>query len=310
VSPRRSHPPPSTHPAAPNHAKLPHPSGPPAPLAIHPPRRSPRRPPLHLVPSLSFSQAPTLDPRPPRRRGPGRRPPHRTRRRPPPRHRPAGHHRPPSVHGLPRPPPLPHPDHRRSRHQLAESRAQARSLESQIRPDFFFNTLNTVSAIIPDQPAEAQRILGQFANLFRGALSGADGQPVPLTSELALVRDYLESERARFGPRLRFTLPDATAHPDLAIPPLTLQPLGENAVRHGIATLLDGGEITVSLTLHPTAYQIVITNPFDEPPVLTLQALLSPGHSLLLITRPSPSPMRPSGQPGSRHQPRPVPAPT
>jgi hypothetical protein len=174
-------------------------------------------------------------------------------------------------------------DHRRSRRQLADSRSQARSLEAQIRPHFFFNTLNTVSAIIPDQPAEAQRILGQFANIFRGAMAGADGHPVPLSIELALVRDYLEIERARFGPRLRFTLPDAAAHPDLEIPPLTLQPLVENAVRHGIATLLDGGEITVSLTVQPTAYQVAITNPVDQPPVLSNEALLQPGHSLRLI---------------------------
>ncbi len=175
-------------------------------------------------------------------------------------------------------------EHRHARRQLAASRAQARSLESQIRPHFFFNTLNTISAIIPDQPAEAQRILGQFANLFRGAMAGADGQPVPLTTELALVRDYLEIERARFGDRLRFTLPDPASHPNLLIPALTLQPLVENAVRHGIAKRLDGGEILVTLTADADAYQIVITNPVDEPPSLTYEALLPPGHSLRLLS--------------------------
>lgn len=173
--------------------------------------------------------------------------------------------------------------HRRAGRELAESRAQARSLESKIRPHFFFNTLNTVSAIIPDQPAEAQRILGQFANLFRGAMAGADGQPVPLATELALVGDYLDIERARFGARLRYTLPVVSAHPDLEIPPLTLQPLVENAVRHGIAKRLEGGEITVTLTVSPGAYQVLIANPVDEPPTLTSEALLPPGHSLRLI---------------------------
>jgi two-component system sensor histidine kinase AlgZ len=174
-------------------------------------------------------------------------------------------------------------DHRRSRRQLADSRAQARSLESQIRPHFFFNTLNTVSAIIPDQPAEAQRILGQFANLFRGAMAGSDGQPVPLATELALVRDYLDIERARFGARLRFTLPDSAQYPDLEIPPLTLQPLVENAVRHGVARLLEGGEIRVSLTLLPQSYQVTVANPVEEPPAMTNEALLPPGHSLRLV---------------------------
>lgn len=164
-----------------------------------------------------------------------------------------------------------------------ETTARLQSLEAQIRPHFFFNTLNTISALIPTDPSMAQFVLARFATLFRSLVAPVAALTVPLTDELRLVRDYLEIEHARFGQRLRYDLPDDASLRDLSIPPLTLQPLIENAVRHGIAKLLDGGELTLTLSTSEAGIHLTVSNPVDDPPELTREALLKPGHSLALI---------------------------
>lgn len=174
-------------------------------------------------------------------------------------------------------------EHARSSRAALNVSSRLSGLEAQIRPHFFFNTLNTVSALIPEQPETAQQILNRLAGLFRGILSTPPGAVIPLSRELELVRDYLEIERARFGQRLRYTMPPPETGADLAIPALTLQPIVENAIRHGIAKRIEGGEVTIALTVSATDYVVVVSNPVEEKPLLDPQHLLPEGHSLRIV---------------------------
>lgn len=170
---------------------------------------------------------------------------------------------------------------RRTREGMLASMTRLRSLEAQIQPHFFFNTLNTVSALIPDQPELAQSLIGRLAKLYRKILTKSDSLAVALNDEFEVTREYLEIERARFGKRLRFQLP--AAQTDLRLPALTLQPLLENAVRHGIAKLPEGGEICVTLREEHNLFEIVVINPVEEARDINLDAILQEGHSLRII---------------------------
>jgi len=119
------------------------------------------------------------------------------------------------------------------------------SLRARIRPHFLFNTLNTSAALVHARPDEAERVLLDLADLFRAALRGPER--IPLAKEIELTRRYLEIEALRFGPRLQvaWDLPDRL--PDATVPALSLQPLAENAIRHGIERLPAGGSVGIRL---------------------------------------------------------------
>ena len=119
------------------------------------------------------------------------------------------------------------------------------SLRARIRPHFLFNTLNTGAALVHARPDEAERVLLDLADLFRAALRGPE--LIPLAKEIELTRRYLEIESLRFGPRLQVTWELPEALPDATVPALSLQPLAENAIRHGIERLPGGGGIDIRL---------------------------------------------------------------
>lgn len=123
------------------------------------------------------------------------------------------------------------------------------AVQARIRPHFLFNTLNTGAALVHARPDEAERVLLDLADLFRAALRGPE--LVPLSKELELTRHYLEIEALRFGPRLqvRWHLPEAI--PGIHVPALSLQTLAENAIRHGIELLPEGGGIDIRLESAP-----------------------------------------------------------
>lgn len=174
-------------------------------------------------------------------------------------------------------------DAQAKRRRLTGTQAQLRGLESQIRPHFFFNTLNTVSALIPEQPEAAQAVLTKLAGLMRKTLALEEGKCVALEQEVAWTREYLEIERARFGERLRYTLPEAAEVRGLGLPALTLQPLVENAVRHGIAKLREGGEVKVGVEHTGEGYLLKVANPVDDVREVRTEALLQEGHSLQIV---------------------------
>lgn len=126
----------------------------------------------------------------------------------------------------------------------AHTTARLAELQARIRPHFLFNTLNTAIALVQVDPPRAERVLEDLAELFRQALDGPQGRTT-LAAEVALSRRYLDIEQLRFGERMqvRWDLDPAAA--DAVLPPLTLQPLVENAVRHGVEPCADGGWVEV-----------------------------------------------------------------
>jgi two-component system sensor histidine kinase AlgZ len=145
------------------------------------------------------------------------------------------------------------------RHAVRAKQAELDMLHARIRPHFLFNTLNTATALVHSRPEEAERILLDLSDLFRAALGKA--AQIPLAEELALTRRYLEIESSRFGDRLRidWRIPDPL--PAIVVPPLSIQPLVENAVRHGIEPSIDGGTVSVCAQITRDGVRLEIGNP-------------------------------------------------
>jgi sensor histidine kinase YesM len=154
--------------------------------------------------------------------------------------------------------------------------ARLSSLESRIRPHFLFNALNTIAALIPEDPTRAEQVLERFAALLRYSLDANPSGLLPLAQELAIVVDYLEIEQARFGQRLRYRI-DVPAELDAAqLPPFALQTLVENCVKYAIAPRPEGGEITLTAREAPGTLTLRVS---DDGPGFAASALL-PGHGL------------------------------
>ncbi len=129
-----------------------------------------------------------------------------------------------------------------SRQELAK--AEVRALRAQISPHFVYNALNTISSLVRTDPERARELLGEFAEFTRYSFR-TDGFFTTLADELRNVDRYLTLERARFGPRLEVRLKMAPEVMSVAMPFLVLQPLVENAVRHGLSRKPGGGTVTV-----------------------------------------------------------------
>ncbi|MFT4100711.1 MAG: histidine kinase [Burkholderiaceae bacterium] len=129
--------------------------------------------------------------------------------------------------------------------QRQASEAQLGMLRAQIEPHMLFNTLANLRALIGIDPQAAQRMLDRLIGFMRATLTATRQRRVPLAAEFALLDDYLQLIRVRMGDRLRFTLQLPDALRELSVLPLLLQPIVENAVRHGVEPSIDGGWITV-----------------------------------------------------------------
>lgn len=145
----------------------------------------------------------------------------------------------------------------------AESRARLRALQARIHPHFLFNTLNTIASLIPGQPDQAEQAVLDLADLLRSALT--DRTSISLAEELELTRRYLAIERLRMGERLNVDWQLAENLPlDMPLPPLVLQPLVENAIRHGLQRLPEGGTLTLRIDRQPHTLCFTLANPCPE----------------------------------------------
>jgi hypothetical protein len=135
-----------------------------------------------------------------------------------------------------------------SQHELREmtSRAQIRALQAQIRPHFLFNTLNVLSNLIHTDPRKAEDLTEELATVFRYTLDATRMEWVPLEDEVRFVTSYLRIEKARFEGRLSYLIDLEPQARPVRIPPMILQPVVENAVRHGIASRIEGGVVRIS----------------------------------------------------------------
>jgi LytS/YehU family sensor histidine kinase len=162
----------------------------------------------------------------------------------------------------------------RARKLAAEARL--RSLESRIRPHFLFNTLNTISSLIAVNPAQAEQIVGRLAELLRASLDTSHQPLIPLREELAMVESYIDIERARFGDKLRGSVEVPAELQDAKVPPMALQSLVENAVKHGITPQSGGGEFLVTASAENGSLRIEVR---DTGPGFDLSAIPA-GHGL------------------------------
>jgi signal transduction histidine kinase len=136
------------------------------------------------------------------------------------------------------------------------AQAELKALKAQINPHFFFNALNTIAALIHTDPALAEASVERLAQMFRYILVGSERRQVPLEEELVFVDDYLEIEQARFGERLRVTREIDSRALSIPIPSLILQPLVENAVKHGQG---NDGRIALDIRVESTDKGVSIT---------------------------------------------------
>ncbi len=147
--------------------------------------------------------------------------------------------------------------------RLLAQDAELRMLRTQIDPHFLFNSLNSISALTGIDANRARDMTLQLAGFFRQTLGLEAHRKVALSDEVALVERFLAIEQVRFGPRLAFAHDIGEGAGACLLPPMILQPLVENAVKHGIGQLLDGGTITVTAERAGSLLRIRVENDID-----------------------------------------------
>jgi sensor histidine kinase YesM len=166
----------------------------------------------------------------------------------------------------------------RERAEKLAAEAQLASLASRVQPHFLFNTLNSISGLIRQQPAQAEAMIEHLSSLLRSSLEGKD--LVDLTQELKLVTDYLEIQRTRFGGRLRYDLavdPDASGK----LPPFSVQTLVENSLKHVAGRRPDGIAIRIEVRRYDRGLSLAVT---DDGPGFDPDAMRA-GHGLDILQR-------------------------
>lgn len=139
--------------------------------------------------------------------------------------------------------------------------AELRALKSQVNPHFIFNSLNSLRALIDENPARARDAVTQLANLLRYSLQSGQLEMVPFEEELRIVRDYLALEQVRHEERLQVRLDIAKDTLALPVPPMLLQTLVENAVKYGISVRPEGGEIAIIARRESESLRLQVINP-------------------------------------------------
>jgi LytS/YehU family sensor histidine kinase len=147
--------------------------------------------------------------------------------------------------------------------QVLGREAELRLLRAQIDPHFLFNSLNSISALTASDPMAARRMCLLLAEFLRESMALGSADRIPVVRELKLAERFLDIERVRFGDRLTVEVEPHDAGSAM-VPPLLLQPVVENAVTHGIAHLLAGGTIRVTVSRTSSALSIVVQNPCEQ----------------------------------------------
>jgi sensor histidine kinase YesM len=144
----------------------------------------------------------------------------------------------------------------RTRKLAAEARL--RSLEARVHPHFLFNTLNSISSLIPVNPEHAEQLVGRLAVLLRASLDSGRQPLIPLREELTMVESYMAIEKARLGDKLRSSVEVQAAAQGRQVPPMSVQSLVENAVKHGIMARGEGGDIFVKAVVDGASLRVEV----------------------------------------------------
>ena len=142
------------------------------------------------------------------------------------------------------------------------SNAKLQSLQSKIKPHFLFNTLNSIASLISIDAEKAEKAVVDFSELMRRTFM-KQKETISLSEELKFVKHYLEIEALRLGDRLKYELDFDSEHIKLQVPVLSIQPLVENSIIHGIQNLPEGGVVKVFSNLNAKILSITITNPYN-----------------------------------------------
>ena len=137
---------------------------------------------------------------------------------------------------------------------------ELKTIKAHINPHFIFNALNGIRALIDEDPSRARRAITELSNILRSSLSAEKGETVSLQEELKIVKDYLALENMRFEDRLRveYEIDDETLH--CLVPPMMLQTLVENAIKHGISKQIRGGTIRIISDFRENFHELAVQN--------------------------------------------------
>lgn len=163
------------------------------------------------------------------------------------------------------------------------ARAELAALQARINPHFFFNTLNTITSLLADDPERAEEVVQTLADLFRYTFKVAGAGPVPLDEELEFTRNYLTVEQARFEERLAVVWEIDPEVRMFRVPGLILQPLVENAVGHGVAARADGGTVRIAARLADGGLQLDVAD--DGVGLPSAGDVIRDGHGLGNVQR-------------------------
>ena len=180
----------------------------------------------------------------------------------------------------------------RERNEILESsfnRAKLKNLEAQLSPHFFFNSLNSIRGLVTENPALARDMITRLANILRYGLQSSEVSTHALSDELAVVEDYLALEKMRFEERLLISRDLDARTLALPVPATLVQTLVENAIKHGIALLAEGGTVGIRSAIVDGMHEISVTNPgrlLPSPQGSTRVGLINLRERLLILHGP------------------------
>jgi LytS/YehU family sensor histidine kinase len=160
----------------------------------------------------------------------------------------------------------------------AESELSA--LKAQLNPHFLYNVFNTINSAIPTTAKNARNMVNELSDLFRYQLKASREKKVPLEEELEFVKKYLDLEKERFGKRLTYKINVSQELRELLVPPIIMQPIVENSVKHGISPQIEGGGIKIEVTRKKNALHISICDSGKGTDGKKKEELLSMGVGL------------------------------
>ncbi len=137
---------------------------------------------------------------------------------------------------------------------------ELKTIKAHINPHFIFNALNSIRALVDENPLRARKAITELSNILRSSMQAEKDETVPLRQELAIVKDYLALEQMRFEERLQVKMDIDEETLDQPVPPMMLQTLVENAIKHGISRQMYGGEIILSCKMLNNEMKLEIIN--------------------------------------------------
>ena len=137
---------------------------------------------------------------------------------------------------------------------------QLKTIKSHINPHFIFNALNSIRALVDENPERARTAITELSNILRSSMQAEKTETTTLEKELSIVKDYLELEQIRFEDRLKVEYDIDEDTLDQQVPPMMLQTLVENAIKHGISKQLNGGLIRVTSDFTDRHHELIVEN--------------------------------------------------